>query len=241
MDSNPITAVTALDGETLQRRVYDELRRLLMQGEIEPGRKLTIRGAAQALGVSMMPVRAALQRLESEGALVGYGGKRVMGIPDLSADAYREIRDIRVEVEGLAAERAAATVTDEEIAESEAHCARMQAAAEAGDRAGYVAANWDFHLSVYRASRMPTLVAIIEGLWLRVGPYVATMMPDRATLVRSMPAHWRIVEALKKRDGRAARAGIAADIGRSGATLIETLEAAAEAPRPRRRSAGARS
>ncbi|MBV8971536.1 MAG: GntR family transcriptional regulator [Sphingomonadaceae bacterium] len=219
-----ISAITATDGVTLQRRAYDELRRLIMQGLIAPGQKLSIRGAAHALGVSMMPVRAALQRLESEGALVGRGGKRVMGIPDLTADAYREIRAIRVELEGLAAERAAGQVTDAQVAATTAHCVRMQAAAEAGDRAEYIAANWDFHLSIYQACGMPTLVAMIEGLWIRVGPYVATMMPDRDALIRSMPAHWDIVAALKARDGRAARAGIASDIGTSGATLIAALE-----------------
>lgn len=240
MKSASITAVVPADGATLQSQVYDELRRLLVQGGIAPGASLTIRGAAQALGVSMMPVRAALQRLETEGALVARGGKRVLGIPELSVDTYRELRDIRIQLEGLAAERAAELVTDDELAEAERHCGEMQAAADAGDRQAYVSANWQFHLSIYRASRMPMLVGLIEALWLRVGPYVATMMPDRAALVASMPDHWQVVEALRDRDGPRARAGIAADIGHSAVALLTAIGGEPEAPaRPRRRARAA--
>ena len=226
MPSSKIVAVRPAEGATLQGQIYDQLRRLLMQGEVRPGQPITIRGAAQALGVSMRPVRGALQRLESEGALVARGGKRVLGIPELSAGAYREIRDIRLPLEGLAAERAVDHVTDEEVEATADHCRRMQEAADAGDRQGYVGANWDFHLSIYRASRMETLVGLIEGLWLRVGPYVSAMMPDRDNLIASMPRHWRIVEALRRRDGAAARAGIEEDIRESAVALLAELSRA---------------
>ncbi|MCM8729817.1 GntR family transcriptional regulator [Hephaestia sp. GCM10023244] len=212
------------DGATIQERVYDHLRGLLMRGEIQPGQKITLRGAAEALDVSMMPVRGALQRLEAEGALIARGGKRVLGVPDLDPDSYREIRDIRVVLEGLAAERAVDHIRDAEIATTRRHCAAMQSAADAGDVGAYVLANWAFHRSVYKACRMPTLTTLIEAMWLRVGPYVPRMMPDRASLVDSMATHWAIVDALARRDGKAARRGIVDDISASAVALIHALE-----------------
>ena len=221
----PLPAFDRLDRETLQQQAYQQLRRAVMGGVFKPGASITIRAAADALGVSPMPVRAALQRLETEGALVARGSKRTLEIPALGVAEYEELRDIRVALEGMAAERAAPHVSDAEIAEVERACEAMQAAADADDREGYVSANWTFHLAIYRASRLEVLVGLIESIWLRVGPYVPLMMPDKDSLVVSMPDHWRVLDALRARDGVAARRAIADDIARSAVHLLEVLPA----------------
>jgi len=209
--------------ETLQDRSYEALRQAVMSGQFKPGQAITLRAAAAALGVSEMPVRGALLRLEAEGALEARGLQRTLTIPDLTPGELTELRDIRMVLEGLAAERAAAAITARELAEVEAHCQAIAAAAEAGDRDAYVLANWAFHTAVYRASRMPKLLSVVEGLWMRVGPHVAAMMPDRDHLIRSMPNHWIVLEALRRGDGPAAKAGIAADIAESAEELERAL------------------
>jgi DNA-binding GntR family transcriptional regulator len=55
--------------ETVQDRVYSELRRALIGGLFEPSQVLTIRGLADALATSTMPVREAVGRLITEKAL----------------------------------------------------------------------------------------------------------------------------------------------------------------------------
>lgn len=213
-----------LDRATLQSQAYQQLRKAVIGGVFKPGTTITIRAAADALGVSPMPVRAALQRLETEGALVARGARRTLEIPALRAEEYRELRDIRIVLEGLAAERAAATIAAPELAEVARHCADMQAAADAGDLDRYVQANWAFHLSVYRASGLETLAGLIEGLWLRIGPYVQFMMPDRDSMTASMPDHWRLLEALKAGDGAAAKRSVGDDITHSAINLLKALE-----------------
>lgn len=222
--SSGLPVFDPLDRATLQTQAYQQLRKAIMGGVFRPGTVISIRAAADALGVSPMPVRAALLRLEAEGALVARGSKRMLEIPALAVDEYQELRDIRVALEGLAAERAVASINAAELAEVERNCAAMQTAADAGDREAYVRANWTFHLSIYRASHMETLVGLIEGMWLRVGPYVELMMPDRESLVASMPDHWAMVDALKRRDGKAASKAIADDIGHSAVNLIKALK-----------------
>ena len=212
-----------LDRVTLQGQAYQQLRKAVMSGVFKPGTTITIRAAAAALGTSPMPVRAALQRLEAEGALVARGSKRTLEIPALTAAEYEELRDVRIVLEGLAAERAVANITASELEQVESNCAAMQTAAEAGDLEAYVRGNWAFHLSVYRASRMEALVNLIEGLWLRVGPYVSFMMPDQASLAASLPDHWHVLEALKRKDGLAARQAIADDITHSAVALLKVL------------------
>lgn len=221
----PLPAFDPLDRTTLQNQAYMRLREAVMGGVFRPGTVITIRAAADALGVSPMPVRAALQRLETEGALVARGSKRTLEIPSLSVEQYNELRDIRIVLEGLAAERAVSNITPSELNDVEQNCQAMQAAADGGELDAYVRSNWAFHLSIYRASRLETLISMIESLWLRVGPYVQFMMPDTPSMQASMPDHWRMVEALRQHNGQAAAGAIADDIGHSAVNLTKVLQA----------------
>ncbi|HEY1836681.1 MAG TPA: GntR family transcriptional regulator [Rhizomicrobium sp.] len=219
----PLTVLEPVARETLGDQIYGQLREALMAGQFRPGQAITLRSVAEALGVSHMPVRAALQRLEAAGAMVAPANGRTLVIPEMRLAEMCELRDIRVELEGLAAERAAALITNTELLVVEEHCHLMQAAAATGNLDNYIRENWAFHTAVYRASKMKQLLAIVEGLWLRIGPYICLMMPDRAALAASMPNHHRVLEALRARDGAAARAGIAADINDSAQALERIL------------------
>ncbi len=210
--SPDLSALAPVGRETLQGQVYQQLRQALMAGRFRPGQALTLRSVAEALGVSHMPVRGALQRLEAEGALDAQFTRRTLNIPELTIVELEELRDIRVQLEGLATERAARNVTRPELAEIGRHVERMQAASEAGDIEGYILENWAFHTAVYKASHMLQLLALVEGLWLRIGPYVRVMLPDREAMLASMPNHHDIFEALKRGDAKSARMSITADI-----------------------------
>jgi DNA-binding GntR family transcriptional regulator len=212
MTSADLSVLAPVGRETLQDQVYQQLRQALMAGRFQPGQALTLRSVAEALGVSHMPVRGALQRLEAEGALNAQFTRRTLNIPELRIVEMEELRDIRVELEGLATERAAQNVTKSELVEIGKCVQRMQAAAEAGDVEGYIIENWGFHTTVYKASHMGQLQALVEGLWLRIGPYVRLMLPDRESMLESMPNHHDIFAALQRRDAKSARKSIAAAI-----------------------------
>jgi DNA-binding GntR family transcriptional regulator len=216
-------AFAPVERGTLQSQAYVQLREALRAGRFAPGTSITLRAAAEALGTSPMPVRGALQRLENEGALMATGAKRTLSIPELDDQALLELRDIRVQLEGFAAARAAKSATEADIAEIDGHADAMEAAARAGDVAGYMLANWAFHSAVYRASRMPQLLAIVETLWLRIGPYVHLMMPDVQHMIDSMPRHREVVAGLLARDADAARRAITADITESAVELLRAV------------------
>ncbi|MGB3504941.1 MAG: GntR family transcriptional regulator, partial [Xanthobacteraceae bacterium] len=58
-----------LERLTLGERAYARIADLLISGRLAPGEKLSLRGAAEVLGVSIMPVRAAVSRLVADKAL----------------------------------------------------------------------------------------------------------------------------------------------------------------------------
>ena len=81
-----------------------------MSGQMMPGEQISLRSAATALGVSVMPVREAMQRLVAEQALE-VTTNRAMRVPTMTASQFREITTIRINLEGLATEQAASSWT----------------------------------------------------------------------------------------------------------------------------------
>jgi len=116
-----------LESGNLSSRVYQTIREALINGHFEPGTRLKIGALAEELGTSITPVREAIFRLVSEQALVMSAATSVQ-VPYLSPDALREIRCIRMELEGLAAAQAALRITNGQIRELEAIQRRFVAA-----------------------------------------------------------------------------------------------------------------
>jgi DNA-binding GntR family transcriptional regulator len=174
-----------------------------------------------------MPVRDALRRLEIEHALVPRPN-RTLGVPEMTYVSLTELREVRMALEGLAAEKAALLITDDEIAVVDGHYQAMVAGASASNPDAYMRANWHFHSAIYRASRSHLLVSVIEPTWMRVGPYVRLMLPDRQALTDSLGNHLDALRALQKRDSVAAREAIQRDIFESAEGLAGMLRAREE-------------
>ena len=208
----------------LQEQAYHKLREALMSGDFMPGQSITLRATANVMGTSPMPVRDALRRLEIEHALVAKSN-RTLGVPEMTYTSLIELRDVRVALEGLAAEKAAAYITPAEIANVDRWYRDLERAAKAGNHNDYMHANWSFHSEIYRASRSQLLVSLIEPTWMRIGPYVRHMLPDRKSLIVSLDNHLDALRALERRDSAAARNAIAQDIIDSAEGLARSLQA----------------
>ena len=85
----------------------------------------------------------------------------------------------------------------------------------APDGAKLIALNKALHFAVYEGARMPTLMKMIEALWLRIGPILNYDLRSGSRRVGDGVAaahHARLVEALKRHDGAAAREALRGDI-----------------------------
>jgi DNA-binding GntR family transcriptional regulator len=197
--------------QTLQERVYHEIRLALMKGRFLPGRALTIRALAAAVGTSSMPVREALRQLVAEKALVMNAG-RSFAVPLLTRMQYRDLVRIRAEIEGYTAAQAATRIAPGTVAHLRALNKAMAAASKGGDRDSYILRNQEFHFLIYDASGSTVIKPIIESLWLQAGPYLALLFDEGPHAKSTLDHHEGAVEALKKGDARAARTMIAGDI-----------------------------
>ena len=196
---------------TRGNEAYEALRQALISGRFLPGQKLTLRALAGALGMSVTPVREAIHRLTAERALEGSANRSVR-IPPMTRDRIIELRDIRLVVEGLAAARAADNASPEEIRLLRQLAIELVAARARGDVAADIAKLAEFQFTLYRTSRMPQLVHLIESLWLQTGSCLGLLYPD---YVKSLKYDWRgeAIRALELRDPEAARRAIESDIG----------------------------
>lgn len=202
--------------KSLADQVYLDLKKLLLSGTITPGEKITLRGLAESIGTSPMPVRDAVRRLVSERALEMLPN-RTLCVPTPSLKQFREIVSIRCSLEGLATETAAKKLTPAALVAIHEAKDRYEALARAQivSTEKMVEANRELHFSLYHESGMPVLVSMIEGLWVQVAPVFSLSMSAKVREVDSMESfhhHSRLVEALKGHDAKAARDAVVADI-----------------------------
>lgn len=208
--------VTPLTRQTLSADVYGQLRDLLMNGQVKPGEQLSLRSMAEALHVSVMPVREAVQRLVAEQALE-LSSTRVLRVPVMTVSQFLEITSIRINLESLATARTAATMDEQGYAEVLALHERFshEMSLKRPDGSKLVAANKELHFAVYRRAGMPMLMQMVESLWLRVGPVINYDFQKGSTRVAERVAsnhHGKLVAALKKKDAAAATKALSADI-----------------------------
>lgn len=219
--SNPVVA-TVTSSPTLADQAYRKISHAIRSGQFGPGEKLTLRGLSQNFDMSSTPIRDAIRKLASENA-VDFAPNRYIRIPFLTPTQLRELRDIRVSLEGLATQRAAERIDAAGIARLREIDALARHHRDAGDIAKTAAQIERLHFELYHLSGHDHLVQLIEGLWLRTAPYIGLLFPRYSQSERGV---WRrmIIDALEAGETRSARAFIEADIYGALDYIIATVE-----------------
>lgn len=201
--------------------VYQLLRTNLLCGKIQPGIPLTIRGVAEALDVSPMPVREALHRLACEGAVEVKNNRRVI-VPLMTAEKFNELCDLRILLETHAAESALPYIREQDIVDLELIDAKIDEALQESNVENISLINQDFHRGLYSANPFQIVVPLIESLWLQLGPFsrIAVSKLEKIYLV---DRHVEAIAALKQQNSFALRRAIEADI-RDGIASIKSVE-----------------
>ena len=213
------SSIRAVERETLNDRVYRELRTIIMSGGFAPGSEMKLRALAQSLHVSLMPVRDAIGRLVVERALKMLPNHRVI-VPETTIDEFLEIRRVRILLEGEAAALACQHVSPDVIASLKRIHEKIKSLSGNKQRL-FWALNQEFHFTVYEAAKSPLLLSMIESLWLQIGP-VFNHIPINLTS-EGARGHHRIIAALSAGDAKAARAALTEDLMKGGDRIIAAL------------------
>lgn len=132
--------------------VYITLRQDILNNTYRPGQRLSEEAIAQELNVSRTPVREALKRLHAEG-FVEITPHRGAVVRDPSGEELAELCTVREVLEGLAARLAARSISLIEVYSLERLLAEMEAAMAEGRLADLDALNFQFHETIWIASR----------------------------------------------------------------------------------------
>ncbi|MCW2721893.1 MAG: hypothetical protein QOG20_4753 [Pseudonocardiales bacterium] len=175
------------------------IRRSIMEGELAPGSRLQEVELAAQLGVSRTPVREALRTLSSEG-LVEILPNRGARVARWSVEDLDEIYELRIMLEGRAAERAAGRMHAAETDRLTELCEQMEACARRGGTHDLLALsdlNARFHRIVIDAADSPRLATML-GSVVQVPLVMRTFSrytPD--ALARSMGHHRELTAAIR--------------------------------------------
>lgn len=195
---------------TLSEYAYGRISHALRSGQFRPGQKLTLRGLSTILGISSTPIRDAIRRLSAENA-IDFAPNRYIRVPVLSPTQLRELREIRLALEGLAVEGAAQRAGAEEVEalrRIDAEIRRLRADERIPETVEHIQL---FHFTLYGMAGMSHLVHLIEGLWLRTAPYVSLLFPDYSSRERGS-LRTMIIEAVARQDPKSARRFLEADV-----------------------------
>ena len=186
---------------SIREVVYEQLKQAVLSGAFDDGERLVEHDLAARLNVSRTPVREALKRLESEGLLTALPRQGLVA-KKYTSEEIREIYMIRISLESLAAEYAAINATDKDIAELETLADEMERIAadpRAADEA-YFEAHRNFSEAFNRASRMPTLVRLIESLREQLSRFRRVSLRGKARRENAQKEHRQLLDAIRRKN-----------------------------------------
>ena len=178
-------------------RVHTVIRERILDGEYGPGHRLVIDALAEELGVSALPVREAIRRLEAEG-LVFYRVNAGATVATADPEQFEQRMSVLAVLEGYATALTAPLLTDEDLAGLEAATNRMQECMERLDVLGFGQANRDFHAIVYARCPNAALVKSLQEAARRldlIRRTVFTHIPYRG--VQSIAEHRELIRMLR--------------------------------------------
>lgn len=215
-------AFKPLKAQTLKDTVYQELFQAIVSGRLEPGTRLVLETVAQQLGVSIMPVREAIRKLEA-GELVTVQNRRIT-VKELSVQNVADILKVRILLEGYAASEATRFVTPEILTRAEEYLAEMD---RTDDIEEYLLANRAFHNTIYRASGNPILQETIDTLWKRYSPYLHILLDNLLDWKTEayQANHLGMLDSLRAGDGEGVRDWVEQDLKQAARAILEMLQA----------------
>jgi len=196
-------AVPRLAEEPLSQSVYRRLRQDILSGVLRPNERLVETELGQLFEVSRTPVRDALLRLESDGLVDA--GKRGWTVHEYDRDELIAIYETRAALEGAAARLAAMRATEEQLADIEAALRSERDDLLANSDSDLTSQeNSQFHAMIYETCRNERLLSLIERNAQIYFNYRVARLYTSEELELQLAGHFRLLEALKRRDPDAA-------------------------------------
>jgi DNA-binding GntR family transcriptional regulator len=216
-----VTTVSTSDDvpqpSVLKQRAAQEIRRRIFAGEMRPGSKVDQDAIAADLGISKLPVREALIALDGEG-IIQVAPRRGAFVAELSREDVRDHYWMFGLISGIAAERAVAHLTENDIAALDDLATAMESEASGTSRDGL---NNEFHRIINRAAGSRRLLAELKLLSNAIPDGFYDEHPE--WIADAMRDHREIVDVLRSRSAGMVRTLIEGHFLRAGNQAVTVL------------------
>jgi DNA-binding GntR family transcriptional regulator len=206
---------------TVAEQAYDNVRNMILMGELPPNSRITHDELAAVLGVSTMPVREALLRLSHEG-LVDISQTRSFTVAPATRSDIQDIYWLQGTLSGELTARACRNsgqnLADQlrSVQERWEHLPKT-ATPEALDKL-----NHEFHRAINKAGESPKLLVLLENTLRFIPDHFYSLLPAWSEM--SLKGHQAIIEAIDAGDAKAARRAAQHHVEEAGALLIEHFD-----------------
>ncbi len=203
--------------------IYEVLMQKIAGGDYQDGDRLVISQISRENGVSDIPVREAVRRLESEG-YVSIAPNQGPVVRCFSKERLREIFQIKAVLEGYAARLSIDFLTPEDIRELHQRNDRLRQALEKNDMKEYSRLNVEFHLRLYQNMPQRELYGMIQELWKKysITKTVFSVAPTR--MEQSIDEHEELLRLIVQRDYDQVERLMRAHKMRAGVALVQQIE-----------------
>ncbi|MEM6481222.1 MAG: GntR family transcriptional regulator [Pseudomonadota bacterium] len=176
--------------------IYDELRARILSGDMSAGMPLRQDEIAKQFGVSKIPVREALRRLEIE-RLVAFERNKGATVRQFSEAEILQLLDIRIALECRAIELAVPNMIESDFRDMRHLLSDYAKRTEVSE---WSEMNVRFHHMLYEPCSNHQLLNMINDLQEKLGKYLRVLVTTASGLERPMREHSQIVEACERRD-----------------------------------------
>jgi len=201
------------DDRPLPDQLYDKVRARIVSGDLRPNTPVRQDTLAAELGVSKIPLREALSRLEHDG-LVTLNPRRGYEVSPLDPKAVEDIFDLRLRIEPAAAALGCEHATDEDRTKAKAALDALNRATEAHDAAA-PEFNRAFHLSLIRPAGRPLTTQLVERLNILAERYVREHLKPEGRSDRARREHQELYDAWAAARPQSVQGLLDAHIGRT--------------------------
>ena len=226
-DSNvaPHPTIALLRANSLASAAQQEIERMILEGKIAPGAKLTEAWLSDRLGVSRGPIREAFRMLEEAG-LVRQQKNRGVFVRDVPHEEAAEIYDLRAVMDELVGRRLAESVTPAQMKALRSLVERMEQAVRADDRDAYHMLNLQFHDQLVEFAGNRKMAAIYTKLVKELSLFRRRNLRDRSALPHSAAEHRAILKAISSGDAEQAGRAMYEHVMESKQRALEGVAAA---------------
>jgi DNA-binding GntR family transcriptional regulator len=206
--------------------IAERITAAIVEHRLPPGTKLGEDRLGAAFGVSRTRIRQVLFRLAAEKVVVQRVNRGAF-VAEPTAREAQEVFDARREIESVLVDRLARAATPAQVARLRAHLGRETAAQVAGDTRAAIKLSGEFHVLIGEMAGNGVLAEMLRELVARASLIVAVFGSPR-TPNCAADEHAGLVDAVRRREGRAAAHLMRSHLSRIEGNLL--LREEAEAP-----------